>query len=234
MMELLCKQYTNELTSVDIEIEDLYEDNQSITSDGLFSTWESALKTNLEGYVTEILKTKEKKFVRDKLAYDNKQAYHWGQKNNKAKRRNNQTQNPKQPTSKPNDSDSSVSSVSSSQAQDTRSTRTQEAVKCTKENVTMGTVRRTRSTKAPMATRASTAKNSSAHAPGHSDVNTSTSLTNTSLIVSPNAQVSNINPVPSQSDFRPAPIFSQPVMDPKQIVSLDLMNLKMLRTSLKW
>ncbi|XP_073491307.1 uncharacterized protein [Aquarana catesbeiana] len=165
MMELLCKQYTNELTLVDKEIEKLYEDNQLITLDGLFSTRESALKTNLEGYVTEILKTKERKFVRDKLAYDNKQAYHWDQKNNKAKRRNNQTRNPKQPISEPNDSDSSVSPVSSFQAQDMRSTRTQEAAKYTKENASTGTVRRTPSTKAPMVTRASMAKNSSAHAP---------------------------------------------------------------------
>lgn len=46
-----------------------------ITSDALFSTRESTLKANFEIYVAEILKTKEKKFMRDKLSYDNSQAY---------------------------------------------------------------------------------------------------------------------------------------------------------------
>lgn len=74
MMELLCKQYSNDLVSVDKEIEKLYVDNQSITLNDLFPTREGTLNTDLEGYVTEILKTKEKKCIRDKLAYDNKQA----------------------------------------------------------------------------------------------------------------------------------------------------------------
>lgn len=61
MMELLCCHYTNELTLLDKEIEKLYGDNHSITLDGLFPTRESMLKAGLESYVTEILKTKEKR-----------------------------------------------------------------------------------------------------------------------------------------------------------------------------
>lgn len=78
--------------------------NQLITTDGLFSARENIMKTNLEIYVIEILKIKEK-FIRDKLAYDNKQAYNWAQSNHKGKRRNNRTCHFRQTTSEPNDSD---------------------------------------------------------------------------------------------------------------------------------
>lgn len=157
----------------------------------------------------------------------------WGQKNNKFKKRNNQMRNPKQPSSEPNDSDSSISSASSSQVHDMRSTRTQKVTKYNKDNGTTGTIRRTPSTKAPMITRASMAKNSATHALGHSDVHLSTSLTNTSLTPSLISQVSNVNPVPSQSDFCPAPIFSQPVMDSRKVGIADQLNPKMQRTNLK-
>lgn len=126
MMELLCKHYTVELSLVDKEIEKLYQDNSSIITDGLFSTRENELKSNLQVYVTEILKTKEKKYIRDKLAYDNKQAYNWSQNSYKRKKRNNQTRQSRQVNGEPSDSDSSVSSVSSLQAQKfTRLTRSQ-------------------------------------------------------------------------------------------------------------
>lgn len=216
MMEFLCKHYTNELTLVDKGTEILYEDNQLITTDVLFPARENVLKTNLEIYVAEILKTKEKKFVRDKLSYDNKQAYNWAQTNNKGRRRINQTRPPRQLTSEPNDSDSSVSSISSSQAQDfTRITKIQGSMnpKHFKEIALTGTVRRTPSTKAPMVTRAGAARTSSTNAPGQPESIANTCLTNIVPTPVSNTQVNNANPIPSQSDFRPAPIFSQPVLE---------------------
>lgn len=170
MMELLCKHYTTELSLVDKEIEKLHYDNPAIIADALFSTRENELKSNLELYVTEILKTKEKKYIRDKLAYDNKQAYNWSQNNYKRKKRNNQTRQFKQANSEPSDSDSSVSSVSSLQAQDfTRFTRTQDSSnsKHVKENALTGSVRRTPNPKTPMVTRAGANKISLTSAPAH-------------------------------------------------------------------
>lgn len=84
-----------------------------ITSSELFPSRESTLKANLETYVAEILKTKEKKFVRDKLSYGNNVAYNWAQTKNRT--RNNKMRNTKESTNELNDS---VSSASSSQAQD--------------------------------------------------------------------------------------------------------------------
>lgn len=109
-MDLLCNHYTTELVSLDKEIEKLYEENELITLNELFPSRESTLKANLEIYIAEILKTKEKKLIRDKLSYHNNQVYNWAQTKNR--RRNNTMRNPKESTNEPNDSDSSVSSAS--------------------------------------------------------------------------------------------------------------------------
>lgn len=229
MMELLCKHYTVELSLIDGEIEKLYRDNSAIVTDGLFSTRENELKTNLESYVTEVLKTKEKKYIRDKLAYDNKQAYNWSPNNYRRKKRNNQKRQTKQANSEPSDSDSSVSSVSSLQAQEfTRLTRTQDSLnsKHSKENAPTGTVRRTPNLKTPMVTRAGANKSSLTGAPTHfeplSNICTTTCAPTTGFCTS----VSNCNTFPMQQDFRPAPIFTQTVSDPKRTMSSDLGNPK--------
>lgn len=75
MMDLLCKQYSTDLNALDMEIEKLYDENGSITSNKLFVTRETTLKADLENYVSTLLKNEEKKCVRDKLSYDNAQAY---------------------------------------------------------------------------------------------------------------------------------------------------------------
>lgn len=143
-MELLCNHYTTELAFLDKEIEKLYKENGLITSDELFPTWEGTLKAKLKIYVAEILKTKEKKIIRDKLSYDNNQAYNWAQTKNR--RCNNKTRNSKESTIEPNHSDSSASFTSSSQAPDhTRITKTQVSFKPKngKDTAQSGIVKRT-------------------------------------------------------------------------------------------
>lgn len=119
MMELLNKQYSIDLSLLDGEIENLYEANRSIISDELFSTRETALKADLENYDSNILKTKEKKFIRDKLFYDNSQAYNWGSATKTWRRyQNNKKRNANESSNGQNGSDSRASSVSSMQAPD--------------------------------------------------------------------------------------------------------------------
>lgn len=77
MMDLLCRQYSLELEALDKEIETLYQANATLLLDSLFASRELTLKRDLETFVSEILKTKEKKFKHDKLAYDNNTAYNW-------------------------------------------------------------------------------------------------------------------------------------------------------------
>lgn len=122
MMSLLCKHYTADLTILDHEIEKLYEENNSIVQEELFSTRESTLKADLENYVSALLKNKEQKFIRDKLSYDNSQAYNWGSSFKDRKRMGNK--NPKKTyrqSEAPTDateSDSSLSSTSVTSMQD--------------------------------------------------------------------------------------------------------------------
>lgn len=61
MMNLLCKQYSSDLTALDIEIERLYNENSSITAEEHFHTRETTLKADLENYVSTLLKNKGKK-----------------------------------------------------------------------------------------------------------------------------------------------------------------------------
>lgn len=117
----------------------------------------------IELYVAEILKTKEKKIMRDKLSYDNSQAYNWALLKNR--RRNTKMRTPKEQSSELIDSDtSSLSSVSSSQAFDhTTTTKKQQAFKHTNGNVStqLGSSKRFPNINwAPINTRAAAAKTS--------------------------------------------------------------------------
>lgn len=183
MMELLCGHFSHELVSLDKEIEKLYQDNDSIISNDQFSSRESLLKTNLETYVSEILKTKEKKFMRDKLSYANAQAYNWAPTKNK--RRNIQMHAFKKAQSEPNDSDTSSASSLSSQAPDrTVNQKKSEFNKRTdgNPNAPPGVSKRFPSTsRAPINTRATTANANAVT----SARNYHKTLTNTNLVNSP-------------------------------------------------
>lgn len=74
---LLCQHYSKELESVDREIEKLYTDNTDLTAGSSFNKREEDLKAHIESFVGDLLKTKEKKLARDKLAYDSNEAYKW-------------------------------------------------------------------------------------------------------------------------------------------------------------
>lgn len=189
-----------------------------IVSSELFPVREGTLKTHLETYVVEILKTKEKKFIRDKLSYDNNQAYSWAStKTNK--RRNLKMWASKETHSEPNGSDTSSASSLSSQALDRTAGHKESGFsKRTNGNAnkpTGLTKHHQNTNRAPIHTRATAAKINTSHAPGHRDTISNTNVTNL-LLQTPTSQVSNVNDIITQSDFRPAPIFTQLVHDRKR------------------
>lgn len=90
-----------------------------LLTDATFSDKESALEKYLETFVKDILKTKDKKYYRDRLAYETNTAYHWSEN----RKRRNRPFPPKNYNSNqdPTDSnESSLSSLSSSEAGSTR------------------------------------------------------------------------------------------------------------------
>lgn len=234
-MELLCEHFSGELTILDKEIERLYRDNDLIVSSELFSNRETILKTELENYVSGLLKTKEKKYMRDKLAYDNDQAYNWIQQ--KSRKRNNKKPIYKETYSEPNDSDTSSASSLSSQVTE-RSVNPQKKADTSKHmdgnaNALSNSLKRTPNTgRPPMSTRATTAKTNIINsAPNHRELVTNSGLTNSPFVQSSSSQVSTSNDTLTQSDFRPAPIFTQPVHDPKKNMSTESTSCKTLKGS---
>lgn len=221
MMELLCGHYNDELISLDKEIEKLYTENSSIVSSELFSSRESNLKTHIETYVADILKTKEKKFLRDKVSYDNNQAYAWTQ-NKTNKRRNTKMRTPRDVPSESNDSDTSSASSLSSQAQEGSKDFGSSKRTNGSGNAPIGSSKRHQNiNRTPIHTRAITAKiNNPSHALGHRDTLSNTHLSTPSpQTMAPSN--TNTNESTSQSDFRPAPIFTQPVHESKKITALE-------------
>ena len=109
---LLCDQYSSDLAALDIEIGGLYNENSLITADESFSTRELTLNSDLEIYVSTLLKNKDKEFIRDKLAFDNGQAYNWASASRSRRRPTNfNNKNKKNSKSNPNKSNPVESST---------------------------------------------------------------------------------------------------------------------------
>lgn len=174
-----------------------------------------------ETYVAEILKTKEKKFVRDKLSYDNNQAYAWTQTKT-SKRRNTKMRTPRDVYPEPSYSDTSSASSFSSQAPEGPKDFVFPKRTNGNLNAPTGSGKRHQNTnRTPVHTRATTAKiNNSSHASGHRDIPSSTHSTNPSSLT-PAPSTTNTNDLTYQSDFHPAPIFTQPVHDSKKVTTTE-------------
>lgn len=81
MISILCKQYESELSQLDIQIGNWYDEHCLVTPSPRFIKCDKDLRIHLEEYTLGIINIKEGKFLRYKSAHENGFAYKWSQTN---------------------------------------------------------------------------------------------------------------------------------------------------------
>lgn len=113
MMQILHDQYEVDLMELDKEILKWQEDHSNMSSYTGFLDKDKKLKDHLTKYATNLIKTKENKFSKDKKAYDYEQAYKWTQQGTQFRRKDHYNKGPQATNLDLIDSDtSSLSSAS--------------------------------------------------------------------------------------------------------------------------
>lgn len=79
MMWILHDQYDFDNLELDKEIQGWQDDHLTLNSFEGYLNREKRLREHLTKYATELIKTKENKFSRDKKAYDGQHVYKWSQ-----------------------------------------------------------------------------------------------------------------------------------------------------------
>lgn len=87
MMQILSDQYKIDIGELDKEILKWQDDHNHLVPHNCFLAKDKALKEHFTKYATGLIKTKENKFMRDKKAYDQDQAYKWNQQGHHSRRR---------------------------------------------------------------------------------------------------------------------------------------------------
>lgn len=123
MMSLLIDEYQKRLIEIDINVDKIYLQIQSLQTHSSFQELNEKLKTHFELFNKSILSKKENKFLRDKQAFQEGPAYKWHQGTSGGGFRNGPIQHPGQ--SDMSDTSSMSSFVSHPSSKQPRRTRHQ-------------------------------------------------------------------------------------------------------------
>lgn len=92
MMEILTNYYQGVILEIDESIQKLCDDNKELMEKDEFISKEVTMNEQIEKMIKEVIKGKNKKFQRDRLAYKTERAYKWsnpvGRPNQRPKRPN--------------------------------------------------------------------------------------------------------------------------------------------------